>query len=159
MSIVIDTNTFSMVFDESNKLHEDFRPVKVWLHKGDGFLIFGGTKYIAELAQSIHRLRLVRRLKEAGIAVQIRDDVVDKIAAQISELTNGTVCNDQHVMALLVAARCSLLCSLDSESYPFVKQAKYYPKGAPRVRIYSSAKNVDLLVRCRMRDIRNACAG
>jgi len=147
MAIVVDSNVFARVFDPTNTEHAEFSPVKSWIDRGDGVLVFGGTRYIGELKQSIHRLRLVRLLKEAGKAVQIDTGTVDAIDQDMCRLTEGTACNDQHIMALLAAARCGLLCSLDAESYPFVKERRYYPKGSIKVRIYSSARNVDLLVR------------
>jgi len=156
MAIVVDTNVFARVFDPTNKEHAEFALVKSWIERGDGFLVFGGTRYIAELAQSIHRLRLVRRLKESGMAVQIDSGTVDAIDQEILRLTAGTACNDQHIMALLAAARCGLLCSLDAESYPFVKARNCYPKGCIKVRIYSSSRNADLLVRVDRATVRNA---
>lgn len=146
-----------MVFDKSNVNYDDFEPVKNWLDRKDGFLLFGGTKYIAELTRSYRHMRLVRTLKDAGIAVQIKSDQVDSIEDEIKVLTNGTCCNDQHIMALLAAANCSLLCSRDAKLYPFVTQKQYYPKRIKlRVRIYSSARNTNLLSRTKLNNIRNA---
>jgi hypothetical protein len=155
MTAVIDINTFAMVFDKNNARHRDFSSVKTWIERGDGFLVFGGTKYIAELARSFRHLRLVRLMKDAGQAIEIDGAVVDAAEEVIIANTRGTACNDQHVMALLFASRCRLLCSLDSESYPFIKNRSLYPKGACTVRIYSSPRNADLLQRCRRDAIRN----
>ena len=157
MSIVVDLNTFSMVFDSSNSKHTKFMPVKVWIDKGDGFLLFGGTKFLKELEQSYRHLRLVRSMRDAGQAIEINSNIVDKIEAHIVAATTGKrLCNDQHVMALLCAAGCDLLCSLDAESYPFVKDKTLYPPGAPKVRIYCSPRNSDLLSRCYRSAVKNA---
>lgn len=156
MAIVIDMNTFAMVFDQSNERHRDFSPVKEWLERGLGFLLFGGTRYLKELSMSYRHLRLVRQLRDAGKAIEISTPAVDKMEALILAATEGTKCNDQHVMALLAAARCSLLCSEDSKSFEFIKNRSLYPRGSPKVRIYSSAKNISLLSRCCRKNIRNA---
>jgi hypothetical protein len=70
--------------------------------------------------------------------------------------TAGKNCNDQHLIALLAAAHCSLICSIDKKSYPFIKDRTLYPSGCPKVRIYCSARNASLLIRYRRVDIRNA---
>lgn len=155
MAIVIDTNTFAMVFDQSNAKHMEFSPVKAWIERGMGFLLFGGTKYLKELSTSYRHMRLVRQLRDAGMAIEISTPVVDGMETTIIKATAGTICNDQHVMALLAAAHCSLVCSEDSKSFEFIKNRSLYPKGSPKVRIYSSAKNVRLLSRCCREEIRN----
>lgn len=155
MPIVIDINVFASVFDPSNAKHADFAPIKSWLENGMGYLLFGGTKYLNELTVSYRHLRLVRQLHDAGIAIKISTTVVDKLEEEINLATDGTNCNDQHIIALLAASHCSLLCSIDAESFEHVKNRSLYPKGCPKVRIYSSAKNTRLLVRCRRADIRN----
>lgn len=156
MSIVIDVNAFSMVFDVVNSEHKDFAPIKAWLESGGGFLIYGGTKYIKELTECYRHLRLVRQLRDAGIAVEIKASVVDEIERGVVKGTTGTACNDQHIIALLAASHCSILCSRDSSSFEFIKDRSLYPKGSPKVRIYCSRRNVGLLRRYRRTDIRNA---
>lgn len=145
MSIVVDTNVFGVVFDSSSVDHSEFAPVRDWIEKRDGFLLFGGTTYKNELFQSHRRTRLVRLLKDAGSAIEISTAAVDRIESQVRSLVSGTSCNDPHIIALLAAASCSLLCSRDKESFPFIKDKRYYPKGAPRVRIYTGSRNRKLL--------------
>jgi hypothetical protein len=145
MPIVIDSNTFAMVFDPNNALHSEFVPIKEWIASGNGFLLFGGTKFMKEMGQSPGRLRVIRILKERGEAIEIETAIVDNLEEIIIEQTHKTKCNDQHIIALLSAARCHLLCSLDTESFPFIKKKTLYPKGMNRVRIYSSSKNKELL--------------
>lgn len=156
MAIVIDINVFAPVFDKENAHHKDFFPVKAWLEDGRGYLLFGGTKYLMELTASYRHLRLVRQLHDAGIAIKISTAIVDKLEGEIKEATAGTKCNDQHIIALLSAAHCSLLCSVDTSSFEYVKNKSLYPKGSPTVRIYSSARNVGLLQKCKREDIRNS---
>lgn len=156
MAIVIDVNVFSCVFDVHSKHHADFAPVKAWIERRDGFLIYGGSKFKEELMQSYRRVRLVRALRDAGCAIEISLSAVDTLESEIKKRTQGTKCNDPHIIALLAAAKCALLCSRDKESFPFVKDRTLYPKGTPRVRIYTSLRNASLLLPCARASVANA---
>lgn len=156
MSIVVDVNAFPSVFDPSNEDHAEFSPVKSWIERGEGFLLYGGTKFKAELLQSHRRVKLIRLMRDAGLAVEIDGAVVDQLEAEIKAKVSSDDCNDPHIIALLVAARCGLLCSQDKESYPFIKNRALYPRGAPRVRIYTGKRNANLLKRCKRNEIANA---
>jgi hypothetical protein len=146
MCIVIDINTLASVFSIESEKHAKFSPVKKWIEEGRGFVVYGGSKYKAELAKTFRYLRLIRQMRDGGQAIAIRDAAVDAFEEDVREKTQGTPCNDQHVIALLGAARCLLLCSGDSRSFKFVKDRRLYPRGMPRVRVYSSSRNANLLV-------------
>ena len=156
MCIVIDINVLSMVFNESNERHAEFVAVREWIDVRDGYLVFGGTKYKAELAKTIRYLRLVRLLYDGGKAISILDAVVDKIENEVCKKLEKSKCDDPHIIALLGASRCSLLCSVDSRSFEFIKDRNLYPKGAPRVRIYTSPRNASLLIKSDPRKLVNA---
>jgi hypothetical protein len=156
MCIVIDINTFSMVFDTANAKHADFSPIKEWLERRQGLIVFGGTKYLRELQHNRSHLRIINQLRTAGLAVRIDDKTVDEREETIRQMTTELNCNDQHIIALLGVSGSSILSSLDSESYPFIKDRKLYPAGLRRVRIYSSCRNKRLLQRCSVNDVRNA---
>lgn len=145
MCIVIDINTLSMVFNSSNLRHPDFTAVRDYIDSRAGFVVYGGTKYKAELAEAGRYMRLLRQLRDAGKAITILDAAVDTIETRVCTLTQNTDCDDQHVIALLGAARCPLLCSVDNRSFPYVKDKSLYPKGSPSVRIYTSPRNKNLL--------------
>lgn len=145
MCIVIDINALAMVFNESHTKHADFLSVKKWIDERRGYVVYGGTKYKAELALTVRYMRLLRLLKDSGRAILIRDKAVDDIEIKVRNSVNGNQCDDQHIIALLGAARCNLLCSIDARSFKFIKDRTLYPKGAPIVRIYSSVRNVKLL--------------
>lgn len=145
MCIVIDTNALAMVFDESNSRHPDFSFIKEWIDQRLGFVVYGGTKYKNELSLTGRYMKIIRLLKDSGQAVMIHDDVVNQLEAVVTSKTVGTDCDDQHVIALLGASNCPLLCSVDSRSYPFVKDKGLYPKGCGKVKIFSSKRNRKLL--------------
>jgi hypothetical protein len=62
MCIVIDVNTLASVFNPETEKHEEFSPVKRWIEGGKGFVIYGGTKYKAELQKTFRYLRLIRQM-------------------------------------------------------------------------------------------------
>src|SRR5712691_1082194 len=135
MCIVIDVNALASVFNEKSKNHVEFSPIKKWIDEGKGFVIYGGTKYKAELQKSFNYLRLIRQMKDGGQAISIRDSVVDTFEAEVQKKTQGTECDDQHIIALLGASRCSLLCSDDKRSFRFVRNRQLYPQGMRRVKV------------------------
>jgi len=154
MCIVIDANVLSMVFEAENQKHVDFKSIKIWIHKRQGFLIYGGKKYKEELAANYRKL--FNTLRDAGMAIPINDRVIEDAEKRIVNATKGTDCNDQHIIALLSCSGCWLLASLDRKAYPHFRNRGLYPPNMPKVRIYSSARNANLLVRCDPHKIRNS---
>ena len=124
-----------MVFNEDNARHADFSSVKSWIDGRCGFVVYGGTKYKAELAETVRYMRLLRLMRDAGQAISIRDEAVDEIERTVREKTNGTDC--------------------DNRSFEFVKDRSLYPKGAPVVKIYTSARNRKLLKKADPKSLRN----
>jgi hypothetical protein len=92
MCIVIDTNVLSMVFNDQNSRHSEFVLIKEWVEKRNGYVVYGGTKYKAELALAPRYLRLLRILRDAGKAICIRDEAVDALERTIHMNTIGTSC-------------------------------------------------------------------
>ncbi|MBF0583226.1 MAG: hypothetical protein HQL80_03205 [Magnetococcales bacterium] len=144
--MIIDINTLSVVFDTNNNRHCDFAPVKKWLDERKGFLVFGGTKYKKELKETYRYLRLIRLMSDGGMAKAIKDEIVDEFERNIVKQTIGTDCDDQHIIAMICASRCTLLCSLDKRSFQFIKDKTLYPPNFPTVKIYSSTRNRNLLM-------------
>ncbi|MDR6408470.1 UNVERIFIED_ORG: hypothetical protein ABIC62_001860 [Burkholderia sp. 1595] len=134
-----------MVFDDSNVRHSDFSAIKKWIDDRLGIVVYGGTKYKQELSLTTRYMKLLRLMQDAGKAALINDQAVDKLEVVVNKKTEGTECDDQHIIALLAAARCPLLCSTDARSFGYIKDRSLYPKGSPDVRIYTSAKNKNLL--------------
>lgn len=145
MCIVIDINVIANVFNEESENHTSFFPVKKWIDSKEGVLVFGGSSYIDELKKMPRYMKLVRLLHDDGRAVRIKNCVVDKLEKGVIEKTSGTKCNDPHIIALLDASRCPLLCSNDSRSFEFIKNRNLYTNRRPKVKIYTSIKNISLL--------------
>lgn len=136
MCIVVDINVLAPVFNKSCERHKYFAPIKNWIEDGRGYFVYGGTKYKNELKRSPY-YKLVRLLKDAGKAISIDDNVVDDMEKTVIQKTKGTDCDDQHIIAILGASKCPLLCSDDKRSWEFIKNKSLYPKKCPRVRIYT----------------------
>ena len=145
MAIVIDTNILAKLFDCENIDHPNFAPVLLWIDRRKGFLLFGGTIYLEELKKAGRYLKLINQLRTAGKAFRINCEAVDHLHSQVLPRTAGTKCNDSHIIALLAASKCSLLCTEDAASIKFMKDKSLYPKGMIRVKIYSSIRNSKLL--------------
>jgi hypothetical protein len=145
MCVVIDMNTLAPVFNEGCVQHADFRPIKEWIERGHGVLVFGGTRYKEELSKAYRYLRLIRQMKISGHAVSIQDDAVDEAEIRVIAQTTGTDCDDQHIIALLGVSGCPLFCSNDGRSFRYIRDKRLFPAKKSRVRIYSSVRNQALL--------------
>ncbi len=145
MCIVIDTNALAPVFNQNSKSHQDFEPVCHWVTKGDGHIVYGGTKYKKELLKAHKYLRLFRRLKDARRAYEINEDLVNAEHVQLKQKTKGTDFNDQHIIAIFVVSRCRLFCSCDSRSDKYIRDKSLYPKRHTRPSIYRNSKHKHLL--------------
>lgn len=156
MCVVIDINCLSRVFDINNADHSEFSPVKEWIDCKGGRIVYGGSKYKAELLKAASYLRLLEQYNKARKTILIKDDVIDKHEKKVSEkLGKGTKCDDPHIIALLIASKCPLLCSVDERSFEFVKNTSLYPKKFKKPKIYSSSKNVNLLKKFDLKNIKN----
>ena len=158
MCVVIDTNCLSRVFCADNSDHLEFLPIKNWIECEEGRIVYGGSKYREELLRAPSYLNLLVQYGKARKTVLIKDNVVDKYEKEVSEkLGKETKCDDQHIIALLIASKCPLLCSVDERSFEFVKNPSLYPKKFRRPKIYSSSRNSDLLKKTgvNLKDIKN----
>lgn len=144
MCIVIDTNTIARVFDDENKEHEEFKPVRDWIIHKKGMIVYGGTKYFEELSKMRQYLRLFSLLNAAGKAVVRDAEAVDKIQAEVEATLQDKDFDDPHIVAILKESACKLVCSDDKRAFPFFKHEAFF-KGKDKPRIYSSSRNKDLL--------------
>jgi phage gp29-like protein len=60
MCLVIDACCFALVFESKTKNHAKFIAVLKWIEEGNGRMIYGGTKYNAELGRATKVLGLLR---------------------------------------------------------------------------------------------------
>jgi hypothetical protein len=145
MCIVIDTNAFAPVFNDNCEAAFQFAPIKDWILSGNGFIVFGGSKYRRELKKSYRYLRLIRELKKIRKAVEVSKSLIDSFENNLKIKTANTQCNDQHIIAIFCVSKCLLFCSNDSSFDKFLKNKAYYPKGQKIPKIYRSLKNKALV--------------
>ena len=145
MAIIVDTNCFARVFCRSNKEHSEFAPVLDWILCGNGFLVYGGTKYLQELKECKkywHFLRMLRDIKK----VYVCDcDKVDDLQAKYEKMYDDPDFDDPHLPAIVRVTKCRLICSKDYRSIPFVTSRELYPKRFHLPHFYSSARDTWLL--------------
>lgn len=145
MCIVIDTNCFASVFDADSQRHLEFKPVREWIISGRGKLVYGGTTYRGELTRAKKYLRLFTELKKAAKVVEVDSQQVDRIEQELRRRLSHPDFDDPHLVAIVIASGCRLICSDDVRAFPFLRQATLYPKHVQRPHIYSQASNKDLL--------------
>jgi len=145
MCLVIDCCTLASVFDESNTQHKEFAPVRHWLFKGKGKLIYGGTHYVEELERAPRYLGIFVELGRSKKAIKINTSVVDGLESEIKNQVKTKKFNDPHLIAIMRASGCRTVCTADEKAMPFLKSQALYGVGSKRAKIYSREKNKKLL--------------
>lgn len=145
MGMILDTNCFSRVFNRKNVEHAEFAPVLNWLLNGEGVLIYGGSKYLEELKRCPQYLKifgLLKRCKKARIVSSSEVDNFERILKL--KVTNSDV-DDHHLVAIIYASRCRLVCTKDQRSITFLKDTSLYADHCKKPKLYTSSRNVKLL--------------
>lgn len=147
MCILIDTNSLRATFNPSDDKYHLFRPVGDWVINGKGKVVYGGSKYKAELAKLNRILLLFKELKKVNRVVLLDDEKVDKEQVRCESLCNHPDFDDPHLVAIICVARLRLVATQEKRAIPFLKDKDgiFYPKGMPTPKIYSRASNADLL--------------
>jgi hypothetical protein len=137
MCIIIDTNTFTKVFDHDNAEHPNFKPVYDWIIRNKGYLVIGGSKYKQELGlikssdgkRRLNASRILLELKIKNIKItNIDDEKVDKYQQSIQHKINSPDFDDPHIIALAVISKCKLICTSEIRALPFFSDKSLYPK-------------------------------
>jgi len=155
MCLVIDANCFALVF---SKTANGFTPVRVWIYKGRGRMIYGGTKYNQELAAA-GMLPLLKELSTSRRAAHISNVTVDTIAAELKLKFPARKFNDEHIVALVIASRCRVVCTHDRTAIDYLKRPDVFAgyAGVKRPKIFRGYKNHFSM--CCDRNIVQACLG
>lgn len=143
MCLIVDTCTFTAVFNPKNKNHAKFRPVNRWILYGKGKMIYGGEKYNKELNGSFY-YGILSELKRARKLVKVDDAEVDEKSKYLKGRVPDDKFNDEHILALAIVSRCCVICTDDKEALPFLQNRALYPKDMKLPKIYRSAKNASL---------------
>jgi hypothetical protein len=147
MKIVIDVNTLPHVFNQKDENHYEFEPVYNRVNEGRCNIVFGGTKYKSELAKMPNYLKLINIYKDKGIAIPLCDDDIDLKEIEIIKIVPIGRFNDQHLVAIVIISRCTVICTKDLAAIPFLRDQRFYPRGIPRPKFYTKRRNISLLKR------------
>jgi hypothetical protein len=139
-------NTLSCVFNPENKEHNEFKSVLDWIEKGKGRIVYGGSKYLTELAKMTHYRRILIDYGRKRKTIKLDDYKVDQKQQEIEGIIKHPDFNDSHIVAIIIVSGCRLLCSKDSSSYPFIRDKTLYPSKFGKVSIYKGTADKDMLL-------------
>jgi len=157
MCLVLDTNVFSDFFDSNNANFSEYEPVRNWVFKGAGKLLYGGKKYKDEMRMAKKYLRFFASLDRAGKIIKLDDDKVNSHQIKVKELEDSKDFDDPHLIAIIIESKCQLICTNDKRAIPYIKNNKFYPKGIKCPKIYSSKRNHKLLSNYYISEICKPC--
>jgi hypothetical protein len=145
MGVVIDTSCLAKVLDQKNSQHVRFAPVWAWVSTGKGKMVYGGTKYLAELDNMRRYWGIVAELRRQGRVLVLPKDQVDQIAMEVKSRIVEKEFNDEHLVAIVVKSKCRIVCTDDLRAIPFLKRnAVYRFYGAQRPKIYTQEQHANL---------------
>lgn len=145
MCIIVDTNCFSRVFCRKNKEHNEFAPVLDWILYGNGFLVYGGSKYKQELMDCMKYMHFFNMLKLAKKAFAFNDEDIDELQNKYKKMIDDPDFDDPHLPAIVRVSKCRLICSMDFRSVRFVTNPAMYPKHFHVPQYYSGKRDRRLL--------------
>lgn len=143
--VILDTNCFSHVFNLRDEKHDDFSDFLNWLCFGTGYLVYGGSKYINELAKSKRYLKIFRILHQFNKAFVYNRSLVDEAMKHISDLVKNQDFDDPHLAAIVVVTKSRVICSVDERSFPYLKRKDIYPADIECPKIYTGNRCASLL--------------
>ncbi|KJU82822.1 hypothetical protein MBAV_004985 [Candidatus Magnetobacterium bavaricum] len=145
MCVVIDTNTFSSVFNRNSSDHHNYKPVLDWILKGKGVIVYGGKKYKDELKEASKYLEIFIEFKSKRKALEVPAEDVDKHENYVNKFVKNPSFNDAHLVAIIRVSRCKIICTEDDKAIPFIKENNLYPKGCEVPKIYAYKFHEDML--------------
>ena len=155
MCIIIDMNVMCKVFPLSGCTQPDHEPVRSWVTTGIGSIVYGGSKYCSELKTAKRYFQLMIELHKQGRVRRIDDAAVDTEQAIVEQLICDKRCDDPHLIAIVRASGCRLLCSDDKRADKYIKDVTLYPKPQHPPLIYRSRKHRHLLSKRYVVQLRN----
>jgi hypothetical protein len=155
--IILDTNSFSSVFDSADSDYSEFCFILQWVVKQEhACFVYGGTKYKSEIKKMVKYLRLINELRKTGKVVEINGNMIDNYAVHLKEICTDKAFNDEHLVAILDVSGCKLLCTKDIEAMPYIKQKRFY-SDQKTPQIYSGSRNRNLLNATYIVELKNRC--
>lgn len=158
MCIIIDKNRFGPVFNGETPGHDEFKPILDWITKGNGKIVYGGKTYKKELKQSTKYHKIFRYFLTKGRVVMIPDEEVDLIEEELIPIYKDTHgYNDHHIVAIVIASKCRLVCTRDEGLIDYLKECQHYPNRFKKPLIYKNFSNKNLLTHSYIADVCKPC--
>lgn len=145
MCIVIDPPALIPMFKTADVEHQKFSPVRKWIVEGPGKIIIGGAQYRKELLDVISIIQFVKELERRGKVIRKCDAEVDRDVERIKRIEPCKDFDDPHLVALINLSGCKLICIRDPRAHRFLRNKKFYNNTKLRPRLYTRAKNSNLL--------------
>lgn len=124
MCLILDANRFSAALSTPPKA--DYRPIIDWLTapNSTGMVVYGGTKFLREIAWSEPARRWFLQLQRAGRAKLIDRAVVDA-EEQAVRARGLCISDDEHLIALARKSGARVFCSEDKDLWKDVRNPCY----------------------------------
>lgn len=145
MCLVLDTNVFGAFFDPNNTKHDDFIPALNWVVSGKGKLVYGGTKYKAEMKEARKFIRFFAALQRAGKMILLCDSDVDSHESNLVKIESNKDFDDPHLVAIILSSECRIICTNDKRALPYLKRTDFFKGKVKKPKIYQSRRNASLL--------------
>jgi hypothetical protein len=142
MCLILDANRFGEAL--STPPSPDYRPIIDWLTASNstGMVVFGGTKFLQEIARSPRARQWFLELQRAGRAKSIDRAAVD---AEEKAIRARGLCfsDDEHLVALARKSGARIICTEDAALFKDVRNPALLSQ--PRGRVYRTKRHVALL--------------
>ncbi|MBF0592473.1 MAG: hypothetical protein HQL02_10345 [Nitrospirae bacterium] len=156
MCLVIDTNTFSSVFNRNSSEHYHYEPVLDWIQHGKGVIIYGGTKYKKELKTANEYRKILTEFKKKGKVIELPTEKVDKYEDYVKKhdcvkkiypnLKPDDPNIDARLVAIIKESRCRIICTKDIKAKKLIREKPLYPNSFKIPEIYSNKSQEKLLL-------------
>lgn len=145
MCIVVDPPLFVPMFKATDPEHDVYQPIRDWIFKGPGKFVTGGSTYKKELSKVSSVLKTLTELEKRGKLVKANDETVDAEEQKAKQLMPTSDFDDPHLVALVRTTLCRLICIRDPRAHKFLRNSTLYVSTKHRPRLYTRAKNKQLL--------------
>lgn len=143
--VILDTNCFAHVFNQTDARHCEFSLFLEWLCSGSGYLVYGGSKYREELVKAGRYLKVFRLLHQYNKARMYDTDLIDSEMERIIHSFADPKFNDPHLAAIVIVTQSGVICTGDARCIPFLKRRDVYGKRAKCPKFYTGDRCAHLL--------------
>jgi len=151
MNIIVDTCVINCVFDRKSSRFKNFEPIFKCIcnRTSKGKMIFGGSKFKKELSPILKGdLReFFFELRNIGKLIELDQSTVDEKEKTLKIIEPKKDFDDEHIIACVILAKCSLVCSDDKRNDKYIKDPRFYQHSKDRPKIYKTlSKHKNLLL-------------